>query len=602
MVDSLGGSRQRSMNVRVFFSELKRRRVYRVAAVYALVAFVIWQAAEIAFPALNLPAWTLTFVVVLTLLGFPIALVLAWAFDITPEGVKRTAPGAGAAPLSTRRGGAIVAAAGLAVVALVVAAGWLLLGEDGGAPADMTMLVVLPLENLGAADDEYFADGVSEEIHSRLSAVGALGVIGRTSARQYKDTDKTVSEIGDELGVDFIVDGSVRLQLQGSGRVVRVTTELIQVSDERSIWNNTYEALLEDIFGVQSDIALHVAEALELTLLEPERRSLAARPTENLQAYDYYLLGRDYLGQWEPQAIEQAIQHFRRAVEVDSSYAQGYAGLAYAYAALGGFGGVHPNDSWPYARAAAERALALDEGLAEAHTAMAVEAMSHRYDWRAAREGFERALELALVWYAMLEGGIWRENDHAMQLMARAERLDPRSREVSYNIGFLLLWAGRKAEAVEAFERLVALEPEYYGGHDGLAITLAAQGRYEEALAAARNTIAVGDPDYDPAIGLLGDLYGRLGRRADALKQLDRLDELAARGRYVSPVSRAHVYAGLDEIDEAFAWLEKGYEERTHWLIWLGREPYNWDNLTSDPRFHDLVRRMDFPRPTVEAR
>jgi tetratricopeptide (TPR) repeat protein len=180
--------------------------------------------------------------------------------------------------------------------------------------------------------------------------------------------------------------------------------------------------------------------------------------------------------------------------------------------------------------------------------------------------------------------------------------LDPRSREVSYNIGFLLLWAGRKAEAVEAFERLVALEPEYYGGHDGLAITLAAQGRYEEALAAARNTIAVGDPDYDPAIGLLGDLYGRLGRRADALKQLDRLDELAARGRYVSPVSRAHVYAGLDEIDEAFAWLEKGYEERTHWLIWLGREPYNWDNLTSDPRFHDLVRRMDFPRPTVEAR
>jgi TolB-like protein len=594
------------MNLRVFFSELKRRRVYRVAVVYAVVAFVIWQAAEIAFPALNLPPWTLTFVVVLTLLGFPIALVLAWAFDITPEGVKRTTPGAEAAR-STRRGGAIVAAAGLAVVALVVVGSVLLRGE-GDASAERTMLVVLPLENLGAADDEYFADGVSEEIHSRLSAVSALGVIGRTSARQYKNTDKTVSEIGDELGVDFIVDGSVRLQLQGGGRVVRVTTELIRVPDARSIWSNTYEALLEDIFAVQSDIALHVAEALEVTLVEPERRTLAARPTENLQAYDYYLLGRDYLGQWETRRIEQAIQYFRRAVEADSSYAQGYAGLAYAYSALGGFGGVHPNDSWPYARAAAEKALSLDERLVEAHTALAIESMSHRYDWQAAREGFERALELnpssvdALIWYALLESGIWGEHDRAAQLMARAERLDPRSREVGYNIGFLLLWAGREAEAVAAYERLVASEPEYYGGHDGLAIVLAAQGRYEEAVAAARNALAVGDPDYDPDIGLLGYLYGRLGRRADALKQLERLDDMAARGRYVSPASRADVYAGLDEVDEAFAWLEKAYEERTHWLIWLGREPYDWDNLMSDPRFHDLVRRMNFPRPIAEAR
>jgi len=594
-------------SLRALLAELKRRRVYRVAVVYAFVAFVIWQAAEIAFPALNLPPWTLTFVVVLTLLGFPIALVLAWAFDITPEGVKRTAPGAGEV-FSTRRGGAIVAAAGLAAVALVVVAGWLVLRDEGGASADGTMLVVLPLENLGTADDEYFADGLSEEIHSRLSAVSAIGVIGRTSARQYKNVDKTASEIGGELDVDFIVDGSVRLQHQQGGRMVRVTTELIRVSDGRSIWNNTYEALLEDIFQVQMDIALHVAEALEVTLLAPERRSLAARPTKNLQAYDYYLLGRGYLGQWETRGIEQAIQHFRRAVQADSSYAQGYAGLAYAYSVLGGFGGVHPNDSWPHARAAAEEALALDERLVEAHTALALEAMSHRYDWQAAREGFQRALELnpssvdALVWYALLESGIWGEHDRAAQLMARAERLDPRSREVSCNIGILPLWAGRQAEAVTAYQRVVASDPEYYAGHEGLAFALAAQGGYEEALAAARTAFAVGDPNYDPVIGLLGYLYGRLGRTADALKQLERLDELAARGRYVSPVSRAHVYAGLADVGEAFAWLEKGYEERTHWLIWLGREPYLWDNLASDPRFHDLVRRMDFPRLTAEAR
>ena len=489
------------------------------------------------------------------------------------------------------------------------AIGYVALREDGGADADGKTLVVLPLENLGAAEDEYFADGITEELALRLRAISGLAVIGRTSSFQYKDTDKSTAEIGGELGVDYVVDGSVRWQHRGYGESqVAVTIQLNRVSDARTLWSERYDRLLQDIFQVQTDIALQVTEALQVTLLEPERRSLAARPTENLQAYDYYLLGRDYMGQWEPRAIEQAIQHFRRAVEADSSYAQGYAGLAYAYAVLGGFGGVHPNESWPYAREAAERALALDEGLAEAHTAMAVEAQSHRYDWRAARSGFERALELnpnsvdALVWYAMLEGGIWGEHDRAAQLMARAERLDPRSREVSYNIGFLLLWAGRQAEAAEAFESLVASDPGYYGGHEGIAIVLAGQGRYEEAVAAAQTALAVGDPDYDPVVGLLGYLHGRSGRRVDALKELERLDEVAARGTYVSPVSRAFVYAGLDEVDQVFEWLEKGFEERTHWLIWMGLEPYAWDNVVSDPRFQDLVRRMNFPRLTAEAR
>jgi tetratricopeptide (TPR) repeat protein len=387
-----------------------------------------------------------------------------------------------------------------------------------------------------------------------------------------------------------------------AGNKVRITAQLIDVESDSHLWSDTYDRELDDIFQVQTDIALRVTEALEVTLLEPERRSLTARRTENLQAYDYYLLGRDYLGQLEQGgATEQAIAHFRRAVEADSSYAQGYAGLAYSYAVLGVGGEVHPNDVWPLARASAEEALALDEGLSEAHTALAFEAMSHRYDWKAAREGFERALELnpssvdALMWYALLEAGMWRENDHATQLMARAQRLDPRSRMVNFNSGYVLLWAGRQAEAVEAFESLVALEPEYFGFHEGLARVLEAQGRYEEALASARTMMAVGDPNYENGIGLLGYLYGRVGRRADALKQLERLDEIAARGRYVSPVSRAHVYAGLDEVDEAFAWLERGYEERTHWLIWLGPEPYDWGNLVSDPRYHDLLRRMNYP-------
>jgi serine/threonine-protein kinase len=338
-----------------------------------------------------------------------------------------------------------------------------------------------------------------------------------------------------------------------------------------------------------------------VSLTESEREGVGRAYTEDLRAYDYYLLGRHYLNKWQLGAIEQAIQYLRRAVEADPSYARGYAGLAYAYSALGVFGGAHPADTWPHARAAAEKALALDEGLAEAHTALALEAMSHRYDWRAAKERFEQALELdpssvdALVWYGLLEGGIRGEHDHAMELLARAERLDPRSPGVRFNSAWVVLWAEGYAEAEAAFDRLVTSEPEYFGGHEGLASALVGQGRYEEALTAARTTLAVGDPDFDLAIGYLGYLYGRLDRTADAVRQLERLDELAETGRYVSPVARAYIHAGLDEVDEALAWLEKGYEERTHWLIWLQTDPYFQGNLASDPRFQELLRRIGFP-------
>jgi tetratricopeptide (TPR) repeat protein len=237
--------------------------------------------------------------------------------------------------------------------------------------------------------------------------------------------------------------------------------------------------------------------------------------------------------------------------------------------------------------------------LAEAHTALALEAMSHRYDWPRAEERFKRVLELdpnnvdALVWYGLFLGGIRGQIHEARTFMERAQRLDPLSRNVAYNLRYLYLWEGSHQAAVGAFEELTESDPEFYLGWEGLAEALSAVGRHEEAIQILESALVHARPDYDWPSGLLGYLYGRVGRRADALAQLERIDELAASGRYVSPVISALVYAGLNEPDQAFIGLERAYEQGAHWLIWLGANPHFRGALSHDRRFTDLLRRMN---------
>ncbi|MGD2154603.1 MAG: hypothetical protein PVG79_15135, partial [Gemmatimonadales bacterium] len=333
MVES--GSRLRGL-----LAELQRRRVFRVAVVYAAVAFVIWQAAEIAFEALSLPAWALTLVVVVSLLGFPIALVLAWAFDITPKGVVRTEPlGEGASPYR-QPGRRLALAAVVGVLGLTVLAAWYMLprlpgwaGSDGG---DAMKLLVLPFENLGAPIDEYFADGITEEITARLAVLPGLGVIARTTAIRYRDTEKTVAEIGAELGIDYILEGTVRWENVPDGpNRVRVTPQLVKVEDGTHLWAEIYEEPMESVFEVQSEIAEKVAEALDLRLLEPERLALKTTPTTNLEAYRYYLLGDEYLRSGASRtSAQQALEMFEAAVALDPEFEMARRKLAEAQAII----------------------------------------------------------------------------------------------------------------------------------------------------------------------------------------------------------------------------------------------------------------------------
>jgi len=427
--------------LRTFLAELKRRRVYRVAVVYAAVAFVIWQAAEIAFPALNLPPWTLTFAVVLTLVGFPIAVALAWAFDITAEGVKRTGPtvGAPATPELRARG----------------------VETDGG-----KRLVVLPFENLGPAEDEYFADGITEEITSRLGELSGLGVIGRTSAIQYKKTHKRISEIGAELAVEYVLEGTVRWEkaTEGESRV-RVTPQLIRVTDETHLWTKRYDAVLSGIFAIQSDIAEQVADALEVSLLGSERRALEAQPTENLEAYDYYLRGTDYFRRgMHERDIRLALQMFEKAVEFDPRFATAYARISVAHTLMWHLTFDRSEERLEMAKAAVDRALELDPELGEAHLSLAVYHISQFHHERAEEElRIARTSQANNSEFWRMLGAVkwWRgQFREALEDMHEAHRVDPRYAVHLFNIGAIHRQLREYPEAERYYERVIGLSPD----------------------------------------------------------------------------------------------------------------------------------------------
>ncbi len=329
--------------LRIFLAELRRRHVFRVAVVYGIVAFVVLQVADIAFPALQLPDWTLTFVVLLAILGFPITMVLAWIFDITHEGVQRTEALEEPSRPSAASSRTVAIVAVVAVVALAIVAGWLVVSKSfewslasasRGGGSGRTMLAVLPFENLGKPGEEYFAEGITEEITARLASIQGLGIIARTSAIRYRKSDKTIQQIGEELGVQYILEGTVRWEYSEDGPDrVRVTPQLIRVSDATHIWANIFEEPIASVFQVQTEIAERVAEALDVNLLEPERVLLAAKLTENVEAYEYFLRGNKYA---ESGATDrggrEALELYRMAVELDPDFEEAAMKLAEAEA------------------------------------------------------------------------------------------------------------------------------------------------------------------------------------------------------------------------------------------------------------------------------
>jgi len=487
----------------------------------------------------------------------------------------------------------------LGVFGLLASALWYRLARRDGYPAAATVsaaplrsLAVLPLQNLsGDNEQEYFADGMTDELITDLGQMSALRVISRTSVMQYKRTAKTLPQIGRELGADAILVGAVFR----SGSRVRITAQLIDARTDHHLWAHAYERDLRDVLDLQDEVARDIANGIRLELTPQERARLAGSHPVNPEAHEAYLKGRFYWNQFTETDVKKSLGFFQQAIEKDPNYALGYSGLADYYGVMyAGIGALPRNETCPEAEAAALKAVELDDSLAEAHHSRAAIRLYCDWDWQGAESEFKRAIQLNPSYsqahrvYAALLVASGRAGQ-ALGEMERAVENDPMSVDLYRARGGRYYEARQYDQALKQYRKALEMDPKRAGPHYGMGDVYAQQGRYDLAIREYREGLELsgGKPAASPDLGYV---YALAGRRPEALEILEQLNEMS-KHRPVSAVDRAVVYLGLGNKEQALALLDEAYERHELGMLYLKSEP-RYDPLRSDPRFQDLMRRV----------
>ncbi len=587
------------MKLGSFFAELKRRNVYRVAVAYAVVGWLLVQITTQVFPFLEIPNWAIRLVIMLVAIGLPIALVLAWAFELTPEGIRRaeTVTGATAAKSAHRAWIYVV------MVACILSIGVFFLGrytalrtssslESAKAAAPSAKSVaVLPFANLSRdPDNAYFAAGIQDEIITRLAKIGELKVVSCLSTQRFKSSPDDLPAIAKELGVANVLQGSV----QRSPDAVRVNVQLVRAETDTHLWADTFDRKLTDVFQIESDIAKTIAEKLQAKLTGSEERAISMQPTADVEAHQLYLKGRYLWNRRTAENLEKALNYFQQAADKDPNYALAYSGIADTCALFSVYGAGAPQEYLPRAKAAAEKAVELDDSLAEAHASLGLVYHSYFRGAESARE-FDRSIQLdpnyatAHHWYGRLTLVMQGKLDHALVEVKRAYELDPVSPIIHTDVGAVYLMARRYDEAIEQLRGTVQMDPEFYWAHRFLGMALDLKGDTTGALAEFTKAFQLND---DPAgLGFIGHVQARMGHEKEARARLDQMND-AAKRRYVAPYAFALIHLALGDKDQALDWLEKAAQERgLTYFNFIKVDPF-LDPLRGDPRFEALVNKV----------
>ena len=579
------------MKIDNFFSELKRRNVYKVAVVYAVVGWLIAQIATQIFPFLEIPNWFVRLVIVLIAIGFPIALVIAWAFELTPEGLKRTEDVDPVAAAQRPRHRAWIF---VVIVAGAMSLGLFFLGritapskQSRANEASSKSIAVLPFVNMSSEkDQEYFSDGLSEELLNQLAQIPQLRVIARTSSFSFKGKEVDVPTIAKTLNVAHVLEGSVRK----SANTLRITAQLVRASDSSQLWSKTYDRDLTDVFKVQDEIAGDVVAALKVKLL-PAQELPKTQRTNNTEAYEHYLLGMDISRRDRLEASKLAAEEFQKAITLDPGYANAYAMLSIARARGAD---VAPSQTQraeeiKQALATIDHALTLAPDLALAYSRRGYLRYSRAWDWQGAAADFKQALTLdpnnaeLLSFYSQSLFFSGRQTE-AIAMARKATVIDPLSLEIWNNLGLLLFCSGQDAEARLAWQHALDINPgarwpNYLMGYLDLK-----EGKIESARTHFRDT--------DEPFRLTGTalLEHTLGHAPESEQALDALKTKYAAG---SGFQIAAVYAWRGEKDRAFEWLDRSYDQRDSGMQRLRYDP-TIASVHNDPRFAALVNKMGF--------
>jgi TolB-like protein/Tfp pilus assembly protein PilF len=577
-----------------FFAELKRRNVYKVAVAYAVVGWLLVQVTTQVFPIFEIPNWASRLIVLAIIIGFPIALVIAWAFELTPEGLKRTEDvdlNATAHQPRKRRWIFVVIIAGAISLSLFFIGRYTARNSSSASSAGLPekSIAVLPFENQNRdPDTDYLCDGIPESIINSLSELPKLKVMSRNSVFHYKGKEADAQTVGKELKVQTLLTGRVRQR----GDSLTIGVELINAQDNSQLWGQQYSRKLADVFAVQEEIAKEVSDKLRLKLTGTEKEQLAKRPTENLKAFQYYMQGRAAAQRRTNADLLASVSYYEKALQEDGKYALAYAGLADAYANLGYYGSIAPIEGRRKAEEAARKALELDDKLAEAHA----------------------ALGLTYIGFAPSNFSIGdKELGHAIEL-------SPNLAVAHYNLGLSFIRQGRLDEASAELMKARALDPlssviaravviPYYFKRDyGRAFELLRQANelgpalsatWEIGLFIRSGSIKEAFAEIEKAkdarrndpllIYSAGMAYAASGKQAEALQSIKELEAIAG-----SSLSTAHwiakIYATLNDKEMAFSWLERGLATGALGVFYTD-EPV-WDPIRDDPRFAAVVAKM----------
>ena len=585
------------MKIDNFFAELKRRNVARMAGLYLVGAWLLVQVAGTVLPMFGAPDWLPRSIVILLAVGFVPALVFSWVFELTPQGLKRdedVAPEQSIAPQTTRRMDR------LTIAVLMLALGYFAFDKfvlaprrtaalpDSPAATSAKSIAVLPFDNLSRdPDNAYFAEGVQDEILTRLAKVADLKVISRTSTQKYKSAPDNLREIAKQLGVMHVVEGSV----QKSADQVRVNVQLINAMTDAHLWADTYDRKLTDIFAVESEIAKTIADTLQAKVNGSEVAAMAKAPTADSEAHELYLKGRFFWNKRTGTDFYKAIEYFKQAIAKDPNYALAYVGLADSYLLLGNYGAAAPRDSIPQAKAAVQKALELDATLGAAYATSAKIRSEHDFEFQQGFADYERSIQLspnyanAHHWFA---GALVAHArfDRAIAEEKRAVELDPLSLINNTDLGWSYFNARHYDEAIAQFRKTIEMESHFYLAHYYLGEALQMKGRL--ALAIVEYRIAADLNDDPLALARLGQAYARAGQRDEAQKILARLTE-EAKSRYVTGYCVALLLAGLDDKEGAIDALERAYRNNEGNEIYTIRVDPLLDELRGHPRFEALA-------------
>ena len=499
---------------------------------------------------------------------------------------------------SARAARSVFLLVGVLAVVGIGATLWRLHAAADSAPVQRTSgtttVAVLPFENLGPAEDEYFPAGMTDEITTRLGSVSGISVVPRRAAQRYARSDMTLREIGQRLGVDYLLVGSVRWAPRDSGsRNVRITLELLQARDERQLWSTTYDRVIDDIFEVQSDIAGQVVDRLGVAPPEGERTRLLSRPTVNHEAYVLYLKGRYHWNKRTEDNIQVALDYYQQAVDVDPGYSRAWVGIADAWIFRGWYSLLAPREAFPKAKAAVLKALEFDSTLAEAHASLGHIDLEFDHDWDAAEREYRRAIELdpryptAHHWYGGFLSAMGRHQE-ALQQAETARELDPLSLIIQTWVGLRYYFDRRYDDAIAEYLKALELDRDFAPAHWHLAWAYEQAGQLDKGLSEAERAVAL-DENNLLYVASLGRAYARAGKAREARATLARLAQASA-DRHVSAYHVALIHIALGDDEAGLDWLERAFDEQSPWIGYMKVDPA-LDPVRSRPRFERLLRK-----------